>query len=78
MGNVSRPHLTDPVVIYDQMLEARNRLLSTFNARTDDDVAVVQFALELDVQVDAVSIDDLDGQRALREKFATEREAMRA
>ena len=78
MTQIAAPATTDPVVIYDQLLEARNRLLGTFNARESDDNKVVDFALELDARVGAVAIEDLAGQRELREQFAAERAALRA
>ncbi|PZR03053.1 MAG: hypothetical protein DI536_36425 [Archangium gephyra] len=68
---------TAPVVIYDILCEARNRLLGTYNVREADDEKVVEFALTIDERVAAVALDDLDAQRALTAAFSAERDALR-
>ena len=76
MTEGAHPGSTDPVVVYDIMCEARNRLLGTYNALESDDEAVIAFSLSLRDRVDAVDIDDLEAQRELTKAFAAERNAL--
>jgi hypothetical protein len=76
MSDITAPLVLDPVVIYDQLLEARSRLLGAYNAAESDDRKVVAFAQELADRVDAVDVDDLDAQRELMHQLELERAAL--
>ena len=68
----------NPVVVYDTMREAANRLISKHIARgrrTGDRAAEAPAIRGIWDQADAVDIHDLDAQRALRDEFEHRRAA---
>lgn len=78
---VAPPPTTDPVVIYDILIEAQTRLYARFAAQhptldPSDSEQVVEFGMQLDERVDALDVDDLDAQRRLTEQFKAEYTAL--
>ena len=62
----------NPVVVYDTMREAANRLISKHvvrGRRTGDWAAEAPIIRSIWDQADAVDVHDLDAQRALRAEF---------
>lgn len=70
---------TDPVVVYDIMVEARNRALGRYAAvHRDDWAAIVKYTIALDKRIKGVALDDLEAQRALTAQLKAETENIRA
>lgn len=81
MATTSTPTLaqtSDPVVIYDVMVEAGTRLLGGHSAIEQDREKVVALYGVVHDRIAAVDLEDLDGQRQLTEAFKAEYRALPA
>lgn len=72
------PETSDPVVIYDVLVEAGTRLLGRYAARARDDEDVASFGRAVEDRIAALDIEDLDGQRALTAQLKAEYRALQA
>lgn len=70
------PIMTDPVVVYDQLIEAKTRLLGAYREHQTDLALVAAYSQTLRARVDAVDINDLNAQLSVARDFENERQEL--